>query len=744
MTKMIKLYLSGLMISSLVSVTVLAQKKTIGERVDSLMKLMTLEEKVGQLNQYSGREATGPVTSRQTYLLNDIRSGKVGSMLNVHGVKNTREIQTAALQSRLKIPLLFAMDIIHGYKTILPIPLAEAASWDLNAIRQSAHIAAAEAAAVGLHWTFAPMVDISPDPRWGRIMEGAGEDVYLGSAIAKARVLGFQGEKLGATDAVMACAKHFAAYGAVTAGRDYNAIDMSLQRLWETYLPPFKAAADAGVATFMNSFSALNGIPATGDKYLQRTILKDKWGYKGFIVSDWGSIREMVAWGYAKDNEDAGLKAILAGNDMDMESEAYKNYLAKLVKEKKVPVKLVDDAVRRILYKKFQLGLFDDPYRFCNERREQQVLNDPGHKLQARDIAQRSIVLLKNENNVLPLAKTTRTIAVIGPLIKSKRDLEGSWIPRSDTTLVTSLYEGLSHKINGDSRLVYAKGCNINDSSEAGFEQAVEAARQADIVIMALGESYDMSGESKSRTNIHLPGTQEALFEAIHALGKPVVVIVMAGRPLIFNKIAEKASSILYAWWLGAEAGNAIANVVFGDYNPSGKLPVTFPRSAGQIPITYTQYNTGKPVKNPADIKYKSAYIDAPNSPQYAFGYGLSYTTFSYSHLNLSKSSISGNETTELSFTLTNTGNVPGEEVAQLYIKDPVASVVRPLKELKDFQKVFLKAGESKTIRFKITRGKLSFFNNDLKWVAEPGSFGLMIGAASDDIRLNAELNLVN
>lgn len=723
--------------------SVLAQKKTIAARVDSVMKLMTLEEKIGQLNQYSGREATGPVTKRQTYMLNDIRSGKVGSMLNVHGVKDTREIQAAALQSRLKIPLLFAMDVIHGYRTVFPIPLAEAASWDLEAIQQASHIAATEASAAGLHWTFAPMVDISRDPRWGRIMEGAGEDVYLGSAIAKARVLGFQGNKLGeSTDEIMACAKHFAAYGAVDAGRDYNTVDMSNHLLWETYLPPFKAAADAGVATFMNSFSTVNRIPATGNRYLQRTILKGKWNYKGFVVSDWGSIKELVPWGYAADLKEAALKAIASGNDMDMESEAYKKYLADLIKEKKLDEKVLDDAVRRILTKKFEMGLFEDPYRYCDESREKQELNNQQHKLMARSIAQKSIVLLKNENKILPLSTSTKTIAVIGPLVKSKRDLEGAWIPISDTTRVTSLYEGLNSGISKETKLIYVKGCDINDST-SDFSAAIDIAKNADVVIMALGETFNMSGESKSRANIHLPGSQEALFKAIKATGKPVVVVLMAGRPLIFNTIAEKADAIVYAWWLGAEAGNAIADVLMGNYNPSGKLPVTFPRSEGQLPLTYIQYNTGKPSKGPNDIKYKSAYIDAFNTPQYAFGYGLSYTDFSYTDLKLNKANISGNEKLELSFTLTNTGERKGEEVVQLYIQDPVASLVRPLKELKDFRKIAMNPGESKMIHFVIDKDMLSFYNEDLQWTAEPGDFKLMIGAASDNIKLQTEIKLI-
>jgi beta-glucosidase len=726
----------------LITTAAFAQKKSIAARVDSLMKLMTLEEKIGQLNQYSGREATGPLTSRQTYMLNDIRSGKVGSMLNVHSVKDTKEIQTVALQSRLKIPLLFAMDVIHGYRTVFPIPLAEAASWDLQAIQQASHIAATESAAAGLHWTFAPMVDISRDPRWGRIMEGAGEDVFLGSEIARARVLGFQGDQLGENaESIMACAKHFAAYGGVTAGRDYNVVDISNHTLWETYLPSFKAAADAGVATFMNSFSTVNGIPATGNRYLQRTILKDKWNYEGFVVSDWGSIKELVPWGYANDLKEAAFKAITAGSDMDMESEAYKKYLADLIREKKVNENLLNDAVRRILTKKFEMGLFDDPYRYCKEDIERQELNNPQHKQIARSMSQKSIVLLKNADKVLPLSSSTKIIAVIGPLVKSKRDLEGAWIPISDTTRVTSLYEGLNSKISKGTKLIYAKGCEISDST-ADFSAAVDAAKNADVVIMALGESYNMSGESKSRTNIHLPGNQEALFEAVKATGRPVVVILMAGRPLIFSKIAEKADAIVYAWWLGAEAGNAIADVLFGDYNPSGKLPVTFPRSEGQLPLSYIQYNTGKPSKGPNDIRYKSAYIDELNTPQYAFGYGLSYTSFSYSDLKLNKTTIAGDERLELSFTLTNNGGRKGEEVVQLYIRDLVASVARPLKELKGFQKIMLNPGESKTIRFNIDRDILSFYNEDLQWTAEPGDFKLMIGAASDDIKLQTEIKL--
>ncbi|MBJ6108219.1 beta-glucosidase BglX [Hymenobacter sp. BT523] len=717
---------------------------SIDQRVTALLAQMTLEEKVGQLNQYSGREVTGPASDRKSTLLSSISSGKVGSMLNVKGVKDTREIQAEALKSRLKIPLLFSLDVIHGYQTTFPIPLGEAASWDLDAIRLGAHVAAREAAASGIHWTFAPMVDVGRDPRWGRVMEGAGEDTYLGSQIAKARVLGFQGEKLGGTDAVMACAKHFAAYGAAIGGRDYNAVDLSPQQLWETYLPPFKAAADAGVATFMNSFNTLNGVPATGSSYLQRDVLKGQWQYPGFVVSDWGSIGELVTWGYAADKKDAAQKAITAGSDMDMEADVYSQNLAQLVQSGKVKMEVVDDAVRRILRKKFELGLFDDPYRFSDEKREQQVLADPQNRAAARQMAKKSLVLLKNERATLPLIKQLRRIALIGPVAKAKRDLNGSWTVDTDTTRITSLYDGLRQRAGKATEVLYAKGCAVTGDSRAGFEQAVATARNADLVVLAVGEAWDMSGEAKSRTDIHLPGVQEELFKVLKATGKPVAVVVFGGRPLIFDAIAEQADAILYAWWPGSEGGLALADVLYGDYNPAGKLPITFPRNVGQIPIAYNQqYNTGRPVTKPGDIRYKSAYIDAPSTPRYAFGHGLSYTTFKYSDLNISRPQLKAGESVQVSFTLTNTGKVTGEEVAQLYLRDPVASVVRPLKELKDFRKVSLKPGKSQTITFTLDPNKLAFYNNQLQWAAEPGTFNLMVGSASDDIRLEGTVELL-
>ncbi|MVN74958.1 glycosyl hydrolase [Hymenobacter sp. HMF4947] len=719
-------------------------QQPVEQRITNLLQQMTLEEKVGQLNQYSGRELTGPASARKNDQLNAIRTGQVGSMLNVKGAQSTREIQAEALKSRLHIPLLFSLDVIHGYKTVFPIPLGEAASWDMDAIRLGAHVAAKEAAAAGIHWTFAPMVDVGRDPRWGRVMEGAGEDTYLGAQIARARVLGFQGEKLGGTDAVMACAKHFAAYGAAIAGRDYNAVDMSLQQLWETYLPPFRAAADAGVATFMNSFNTLNGVPATGNSYLQRDILKGKWQYPGFVVSDWGSIREMVPWGYALDLRDAAQKALTAGSDMDMESDAYHGNLTKLVQAGKVDVALVDEAVRRILRKKFELGLFNDPYKFSSTGREKQVLNDPQNRQAARQVARKSLVLLKNDNQALPLRREWGKLAIIGPLAKAKRDLDGSWVPEADTTLITSVYEGLDQRLDAKTQLLYAKGCEVLGDSRAGFAQAVETAKNADAVVLTVGETWDMSGEAKSRADIHLPGVQEELFQALKATGKPIIVLVFGGRPLIFNTIADQADAILMAWWPGAEGGHALADVLSGDYNPAGKLPITFPRAVGQIPIAYNQqYSTGRPVTKSGDTKYRSAYIDTPNTPRYAFGYGLSYTKFTYSDLQISRPQLAPTETVQVQFTLTNTGSVAGEEVAQLYLHDIVASTVRPLKELKDFQKVLLKPGESKTLTFNITKDKLAFYNQQLAWVAEPGEFQLMVGSASDDIRLTGIVELL-
>ncbi|HZJ61665.1 MAG TPA: beta-glucosidase BglX [Chitinophagaceae bacterium] len=735
MKKFLKLFATFMSISSLFVCS--AQHKTIDQKVDSVLKLMTLDEKIGQLNQYNGDwEATGPIT-KDGDKQNQIRKGMLGSMLNVTGVEHTRQLQEIAMESRLKIPLLFGQDIIHGYRTIFPIPLAEASSWDTAAIKLSARIAATEAAAAGVHWTFAPMVDIARDPRWGRVMEGAGEDPYLGSVIAAARVRGFQGKGLGNIDAVMACAKHFAAYGAAIGGRDYNSVDMSDRTLWEIYLPPFKAAADAGAATFMNSFNDLNGIPATGNKYLQRDILKGTWNFKGFVVSDWGSIGEMINHGYAKDNYEAALEALTAGSDMDMESRSYINNLSKLVREGKVKMALIDDAVRRILRKKFEMALFDDPFKFCNKEREQQQWNNAENLKSEKMVAKKSIVLLKNENHLLPLSKQTKTIALIGPFIKAVRDNLGFWSYQwpDDSARIVTQWQGVQNKLDSSTKLLYAKGCDINDSLQAGFEEAIGIAKQADVVIMSVGEASDWSGEAKSRSNIHLPGMQEELIQAIYTTGKPIVVLINAGRPLIFNWTADHVPAILYTWWLGTEAGDAIADVLFGDYNPSAKLPISFPRTEGQIPIYYDYFKTGRPASSDSDRFYRSAYIDLSIYPKFPFGYGLSYTNFSYNDIILSSTVMKGNQSIKATVTVTNTGNYDGEETVQLYIQDLIGSVVRPVKELKGFQKIFLKRGEGKVVSFTIDVSKLKFYNSQLKYIYEPGDFKVYIGGNSQQVK---------
>jgi beta-glucosidase len=720
-----------------------AQHKSIDQRVDSVLKLMTLEEKVGQMNQYNGPwAATGPLTNDDN-LIDQIKAGKVGSMLNVTGAARTRELQQLALQSRLKIPMLFGQDVIHGYRTTFPIPLAEAASWDLQAIQLSARIAAIEAAAAGVHWTFAPMVDVSRDPRWGRVMEGAGEDTYLGAQIAVARVKGFQGKGLGNTDAVMACAKHFAAYGAAIGGRDYNSVDMSLRQLWETYLPPFEAAAKAGVATFMNSFNDLNGIPATGNRYLQREVLKSKWNFKGFVVSDWGSIGEMIPHGFVKDNYEAAMAAANAGSDMDMESRSYIQNLPALVRQGKVKLTVIDEAVRRILKKKFEMGLFDDPFKFSNEAREKQQWNNPEHLQAARDVARKSIVLLKNDSTTstrgkaLPLSKELKTIALIGPFIKAKSDNLGFWSYDwpDDSVRIISTWEGVKNKVSNNTTLLYARGCGISDTSTTGFAEAIEIANKADVVIVQVGEARDMSGEAKSRSSIRLPGVQENLIKALHSTGKPLVVMINAGRPLIFNQVADTIPAILYTWWLGTEAGNAIADVLFGDYNPSAKLPISFPLTEGQIPIYYNYYNTGRPATGDSDRFYRSAYIDLSLYPKFAFGHGLSYTSFLYSDIQLNKTTIKPSEKLIATITVTNTGNYDGEETVQLYTRDLVGSVVRPVKELKGFQKVFLKKGESKKVTFTLTANDLRFYNDKLQFIYEPGDFKIFIGGSSDKVK---------
>lgn len=715
-------------------------------KVDSLLQIMTLEEKIGQLNQYNGFwEITGPAPKdgQAAKKYNDLKKGLVGSMLNVKGVKDVYAIQKIAVEeTRLGIPLLFGFDVIHGHKTISPIPLAEAASWDLEAIKKSAEVAAEEAAAEGINWTFAPMVDVSRDARWGRVMEGAGEDTFLGSKIAEARVKGFQGD-LSTNKNILACAKHFAGYAFAEAGRDYNTVTVSDEVLHNVILPPFKASVDAGVKTFMNSFNELNGIPATGSKYLQRDILKGKWNFQGFMVSDWGSINEMIPHGFAKDSKHAAEIALNAGSDMDMESYAYVEHLSTLVKEGKVKESLINDATRRILKVKFELGLFENPYKYCNEAHEKATVGKKEIHDAVLDVAKKSIVLLKNENGLLPLSKTGKKIALIGALANDKTSPLGSWrIAAQDNTAI-SVLEGMKEYKNNE--LTFAKGADvtvgrtqfiwetpINTTNTSGFSEAIEVAKKADVVVLVLGEHGLQSGEGRSRTDIGLPGVQQELLEAIYKVNKNIVLVLNNGRPLAIPWAAENIPAIVEAWHLGTQSGNAIAQVLYGDYNPSGKLPMTFPRNVGQVPIYYNYKNTGRPTMNEPESVFWSHYSDEKNSPQFAFGYGLSYSKFEYSDLKLSANSFSNNGKISVSVTLKNNSNVAGKEVVQLYIRDLIGSTTRPVKELKGFEMVTLKPFESKIITFTINEETIAFYTANQKWEAEVGDFKVFVGGSSD------------
>lgn len=715
-----------------------AQNITMEEKIWSLINQMTLAEKAGQMNQYNGfYEATGPAptggSAKQKY--EDLRNGHVGSMLNVRGVDEVREIQKLVVEnSRLGIPLLFASDIIHGYKTLAPIPLAEAASWDLAAIERSARMAAIEATATGVNWTFAPMVDISRDARWGRVMEGAGEDPYYGSEVARARVRGFQGDDLTANNTLLACAKHFAAYGFAEAGKDYNTVDISLYTLYNIVFPPFEAAAEEGVRTFMNSFNLLNGIPATGSAFLQREILKGKWGFKGAVVSDWGSVEEMLDHGAVADTSEAAMRAILGGNDIDMESSAYHRFLVDLVESGKVSEELVDDAVYRILKLKFELGLMDDPYLYCDNERESALLYNEAHRETALDIAKRSIVLLKNDNNLLPLTQSNQQIVVIGQLAADKSSPLGSWRIGSDDETAVSVLEGLNDYTdqvtyvqgprvwNGDA--TFRNEIEVNETDTTGMYEAVEAARKADVVIMVLGEHGFMSGEGRSRTDIDLPGVQQALLEAVYNVNQQVVLVLMNGRPLAIEWADENVPAILETWHLGTTSGTAIAQTLFGDNNPSGKLPMTFPRSVGQVPIYYNHHSTGRPVPDYPGSVFWAHYTDEKNSPLYPFGYGLSYTKFEYSDLQVAKN---GNAFT-VSVQISNIGDRTGEEVVQLYIQKPSSMPARPVRELKGFKKIALEAGQSELVTFSLTAKELGHFLADGSFVIENGTYHIWVG----------------
>jgi beta-glucosidase len=715
----------------------------IHRKVDSIMSLMTLNEKIGQTIMYSGDwNNTGPYVTSDN--MKFIKEGNLGSMLNVYTSKGTKELQKIAVeQTRLGIPLLFGYDVIHGFKTIFPINLGIASSWDLEVVEEVARISAEEASASGVHWTFAPMIDIARDPRWGRISEGSGEDVFLTSKIAKAYVKGFQGDSLSNNNTILACAKHFVGYGAAQAGRDYHTVSMGDNELRNVYMPPFKAAIDSGVETFMTAFNELNGIPATANEYIFKDILRDEWGFNGFVVTDYTAINELVNHGYAENEKHAAELAINSGIDMDMMSGAYRRFLKELIIEGKVDETLVNEACRKILLAKFKLGLFDDPYKYSNEQREKEIIYHPEFLESARKIASKSSVLLKNINKTLPLNKK-QTIALIGPLVKDKKSIIGSWAAAGDRNgKAISIFQGINEYLD-DSNIMFAQGCDIESNDYSGFNEAINIAKKADKIIMVLGEDYNMSGEAASKTSIKLPGIQTELIKIIRdeLPNKEIILILMNGRPLDLTIEDSLADAILEVWYPGTSGGLGVADILFGKYNPSAKLPVTFPRNLGQVPIYYNQKNTGRPIskENPTE-DYKSNYIDSPNTPLYPFGHGLSYTTFKYSEIELSNDKVRESEVLKASSTITNTGNFDGHEVVQLYIRDKVGSITRPVKELKDFKKIFLKKGESKTVIFEISNNDLKFYNNG-KLVLESGEFEIGISPSSD-FEFNKSFNLI-
>jgi len=722
------------------------------EKVDSILSLMTLEEKLGQLNLPSaGQFTTGQATNSD--IGGKIEKGLVGGLFNIKSVASIKDIQKISMEkSRLKIPLTFGMDVIHGYQTTFPIPLGLSCSWDMEMIEKTARIAAIEASADGINWTFSPMVDISRDPRWGRVSEGSGEDVYLGSQIAIAMVNGYQGDDLKDNKTIMSCVKHFALYGAPEAGRDYNTVDMSRIRMYNEYLPPYKAAIDAGVGSVMASFNEIDGIPATGNKWLLTDLLRHEWNFNGFVLTDYTGIQEMTPHGVG-DLQQVSAMALKAGTDMDMVSEGFLNTLKQSLEEGKVSISDIDIAVKRILTAKYQLGLFDDPYKYCDENRAKTEIFTDENRAFARQVAAQSMVLLKNDNKVLPLKKTSK-IAVVGPLAHTKKNMAGTWSVATPQDQSISVLEGIKDVAGKNTTILYAKGSNLSydedfekivtmfgkeiprdgRTDEQLRQEALEIAAKSDVIIAAIGESSEMSGESSSRSDISIPQSQKDLLNALVKTGKPVVVVLFNGRPLTITEESETATAILDVWFSGTESGHAIADVLFGDVNPSGKLTSTFPRNVGQIPIYYNHKNTGRPLDNTEGkfVKFLSNYIDVPNEPLYPFGFGLSYTTFEYGNLNLSKNELNPNGSIEVSVDVTNSGDYDGKEVVQLYIRDLVGSVTRPVKELKGFQKVEIKKGETKTITFKLTVEDLKFYNYNLDFVAEPGDFEVFVGTNSD------------
>jgi beta-glucosidase len=740
--------------------------KTIAPKdifVTNLMAKMTLEEKLGQLNlPTSGDITTGQANSSN--VAKNIEQGKVGGLFNIKSVQKIKEVQKIAVEkSRLKIPLLFGMDVIHGYETTFPIPLALSCTWDLDLIKRSAQIAAQEASADGINWTFSPMVDISRDPRWGRVSEGNGEDPYLGSQIAKAMVRGYQGDDLSKNNTILSCVKHFALYGAPEAGREYNTVDMSRIRMYNDYFPTYKAAIDAGAGSVMASFNEVDGIPATANKWLMTDVLRNQWGFKGFVVTDYTAIMEMEYHGIG-DLQTVSAAALNAGIEMDMVSEGFLKTIKKSLEEEKVTMAAVDNAVRLILNAKYDLGLFQDPYKYCDANRAKTEIFTNSNRSEARKIAAQSLVLLKNNKQLLPLKKSG-TIAVIGPLADAKENMAGTWSLATKQDNSISLLAGIQSAVGSSAKILYAKGSNIdydagleergtmfgktlhrdNRTKEELIAEALKIANQSDVIIAALGESAELSGECSSRTSIEIPQAQKDLLQELVKTGKPVVLVLFNGRPLVLKQENETVSAILEVWFAGSEAGHAIADVLFGNENPSGKLTMTFPRSLGQVPIYYASKNTGRPLDNNVGKfeKYKSNYIDERNEPLFPFGYGLSYTNFEYSNMKISTSKINFNETMEVSVDVSNTGNYDGKEVVQLYIRDLVGSVTRPLKELKGFQKITIKKGEKQTVTFKISQEDLKFYNSELQFVAEPGDFEVFIGGNSDT-QLKEKFQLAN
>ncbi len=722
--------------------------------VNNLLSKMTLDEKLGQLNlPGAGDITTGQASNSDIGL--KIREGKVGGLFNIKSIEKIKAVQKVAIEeSRLKIPLIFGMDVIHGYQTEFPIPLALSCSWDMKLIEKTARIAATEASADGICWTFSPMVDIARDPRWGRIAEGSGEDAYLGSQIAKAMVHGYQGDDLSKNNTIMACVKHYAMYGAAEAGRDYNTTDMSRSRMYNEYLPPYKAAVEAGAGSIMSSFNEVDGIPATANKFLLTDVLRDQWKFKGFVVTDYTGINEMVNHGLG-DLQKVSSLALKAGVDMDMVGEGFLTTLKESLKEGKITIEQINNACRLILEAKYKLGLFDDPYKYCDEHRAATEIFTEANLKFAREAAAKSFVLLKNKDQLLPLKKNT-TVALVGPLANSKENMLGTWAVAADFTKPLSLFSAMKNKVANNVSVLYAKGANIsedsafearvsvfgkpfdrdNRSTDILIKEALDVAEKADVIVAAMGETAEMTGESSSRSDISLPQSQKDLLKALIKTGKPIVLVLFTGRPLAIKWEQENIPAIINVWHGGTEAGNAIADVLYGDVNPSGKLSTTWPQNVGQIPIYYNHKNTGRPLEEGKWFeKFRSNYLDVSNDPLYAFGYGLSYTSFSYSDISLSKSTIKSNEKLDIKVTVTNTGNYDGAETVQLYIRDMVASITRPVKELKGFEKIFLKKGESKEVHFTLTAAGLKFYNNDLKFVFEPGTFKVFVGGSSDNTK---------